>query len=183
MSIEQELRERLPEETVAFGPIGSRLHGLEREDSDYDFLAITSDKKSRKQAIAGEFDIHFVSLSAFLERFFFKPSFPEICLLSSGKLQVLKEEYAPLLGSLRMGYLSAYKTFQNYSDHTEKLLSKCLEKDDSKKADKALQVIVRNSLLSEKLLREKQGFSPVFSAEEKKRYFQMLQKEKAARGL
>lgn len=178
----QKVLDLLPKDAIAFGPVGSRLHGLETKDSDHDYLVIVTGKDKRPQRFLDEFDLQFASLSSLLERAQFSPSFAEMCLLSSGKMIVVDPSFAPILRSIRIGYLSAYNVLSRFTEFTQEMLKKHLERGEVNKAYKSLRVIIRNEILLEKLLVEP-VFSPVFTPEEKAIYRQRLLSEGEKLGL
>lgn len=180
--MDQKVLDLLPKDAIAFGPVGSRLHGLETKDSDYDYLVIVTGKDKRPQRFLDEFDLQFVSLSSLLERAQFRPSFTETCLLSSGKMIVVDPSFAPILSSIRIGYLSAYNVLSRFTEFTQERLEKHLDRNEVDKAYKSLRVIIRNEILLEKLLVEP-TFSPVFTPEEKVTYRQRLLRESEELGL
>lgn len=92
-----------PEEDriIAYGLAGSRIYGLEHEDSDLDMIAVIEGANFfDDHIILGDKDCRIMSFDSFTNRL--KNSIPnEVDILRSGHLTIVDGSYTPYLSSVR----------------------------------------------------------------------------------
>lgn len=164
-------RKNLPAGVIAIALSGSRLYNIARDDSDYDIVAITKNNRKATQKIVGNEDLNTISITDFINRVMISAT-PETSLLASGTIEIIDENYRPIIESLRYNYLILYWNYQTYS---LQVLEWLLKTDRSERQElKTLRAISRNTIISRKLLELKNDFTPILSNEEKSDYYKLL---------
>lgn len=116
-TIQRHIDEMMTDDTVFITPVGSRLYGLEKPDSDYDYFIIR-DRKMRKSthSIKDEYDLRIFNPILFYEMLMRKPTHTGLEALYSplrefgpaaAKWMPFLDAFRPGLPALRQTFLSA----------------------------------------------------------------------------
>lgn len=152
----------LPENTVSVALTGSHLYNLNTKDSDLDLVAITKDGRTKQTIIDGE-DITITPWKEFINRVM-NSAPPESLMVASRSILVLDENYRSILESVRF---NPYRLYTNLNTYSQKHLNFLYKKNlTEKRRNKTLKTIVRNTVMSDKLLKEGELFTPRLNKEE-----------------
>lgn len=138
----EKVKEFLPEDTIAYSIHGSRLYGLDSPSSDWDFMAVSKNGKSR-QIISGDLDITTMSLENFADRIYSGQS-SEVAVLTAGKMIFLEAAFKPFITSLRFNPLSVY---DNLGSERYNHLKRAMRDDNKARVEKTFKVISRSSVM------------------------------------
>src|SRR5699024_156527 len=97
------MREMMTDDTVFITPVGSRLYGLENENSDYDYLQVFGSRRRNSQSLHDEFDVRKFSWVGLYEMLLKKPTHTGLeALYSPFKMYgPAADTYTPFLSAYR----------------------------------------------------------------------------------